>query len=46
MDDNGIGTVFFFFFFERERERVSQPMAFASDDSSLSSNKDTNWFLV
>ena len=32
----------FFFFFERE----FQPIASASDDSSLSSNQDTNWFLV
>ena len=31
-----------FFFFERE----FQPIASASDDSSLLSNQNTNWFLV
>ena len=34
--------IFFFFFFERE----FQPMASAPDDSSLSTDQDTNQFLV
>ena len=35
-------SVFIFFIFERE----FQPMASASDDSSLLSDQDTNQFLV
>ena len=39
---NAMIALGFFFFFERE----FQPMMFALDDSSLSSDQDTNQFLV
>ena len=37
---------FFFFFLEREREREFQSMTSTPDDSFLSSDQDTNQFLV
>ena len=39
---NGLGGFFFFFVWERE----SFNLASAPDNSSLSSDQDTNWFLV
>ena len=40
------GHLDFFFFLEREREREFQSMTSAPDDSFLSSDQDTNQFLV
>ena len=39
-------SFFFFFLREREREREFQPMVSAPNNSSLSSDEDTNQFLV